>query len=525
MSRRKFRHKLLVSLLAVCLLVPHTALANSLNIWNDTSISVTDLNGPGQSSSSLTEGIRHYSILEINAHSKTEDIDYALSIGIKATNDIRRDLEKVSLTNLRGRISNQIHTLNIGDTYESFSKYALNTAIKGLSYRYRNIADNLPEIILLGGVAYSRWDNFWDIDATERKLLGTRVKQNLTPDLWLAVSATRIKDDDRTFGTPLYEGENLSFDLEYQPLPGLTIVAETSFSDIDEDNQTSGIVQHDGKAWRIEAIGDQDPSRVVLEYERVDPDYLTVAGSATADREKVKASWRYKYSRRLTVNTAFLWYRDNLDGQLAVRTQHYKPEISVTLQQLWGRRYAVGTLGYKLDRSYSPAVSTGNHFVSASYRDRFGMLDSTTNLGITFYETKTTQKYNEILANTSLSARMTSGDLIWKPAIYLGTWRSDDELTDQSDYIYEYSFAIGCDLPKKKITSELKVGQHKLLKEGADNAERLHASLNLYYRPRLFASLKDTSLYLRGLVNDYQYTTGSRDFRENRAIAGITVRF
>ena len=192
---------------------------------------------------------------------------------------------------------------------------------------------------------------------------------------------------------------------------------------------------------------------------------------------------------------------------------------------MFNRRYAIGNLGYKLDRSHSTGVSTQNHFISASYRDRFGILDSTTNVGLTLYETKTTRENEEILANTSLSARITRGDLIWKPSIYLGTWRSDDELTDQTDYIYEYSLALGCDIPKKKITSELKIGQHKLLKDGADDAERLHASLNIYYRPRLFASLKDTTLYLRGLVNDYEYTTSSRDFRENRVIAGFTVRF
>ncbi len=509
----------------LCLLFATPALSENLSLWNDSSLSFTDLSGPGQSSSSLTEGVRHYLALDLRSRGKLKDFDYSLGFGLKATNDDRRDIERLSLTNLRGRLSNRVHTLNAGDTYESFSKYALNTAVKGASYSYRNMQNQLPELTLLGGVAYSRWDNFWDIDATERKLLGARLKQNLSPDLWLAVSAVRIEDDDRTFGTPLYEGENLTFDLEYQPLPGLTIIAETSFADIDEDNLTSGIVKHDGQAWRIEAIGDQDPSRVVLEYERVDPDYLTVAGSATADREKFKASWRYKYSKRLTVNSAFLWYRDNLDGQLAVRTQHYKPEISVTLQQMFNRRYAIGSLGYKLDRSHSPAASTQNHYINASYRDRFGMLDSTTNLGITFYETKTTRENEEIVANTSLSTRITRGDFIWKPAVYLGTWRSDDELTDQTDYIYEYSVALGCDIPKKKITSELKVGQHKLLKDGADDAERLHASLNIYYRPQLFASLKNTTLYLRGLVNDYEYSTSSRDFRENRVIAGFTVRF
>lgn len=519
------KRPLLSAVMLLCIFITSPAFANNLSIWNDTSVIMTDLSGPGQANSSMTEGLRHYSALDLKSRGKLDSYDYSLSVGFKATNDNRRDIEKFSLTNLRGRIANRTQTVNVGDTYESFSKYALNTALKGASYRYNDADNNLPEITLLGGIAYSRWDNFWDNDATERKLYGARIKQDLTQDLWLAASAVVIKDHKRNFGSPLYDGNTLTFDLEYNPLPGLTIVGETSFSHLDEDNQTAGTIKHNGQAYRLAAIGDQNPSRVVLEYERVSPDYLSVAGSATADREKFKASWRYKQSRRLTINSAFLWYRDNLDGQLAVRTQHYKPEISITRQQMFNRRYAIATLGYKLDRSHSPTVSTQNHYINASYRDRFGIFDSNTNLGVTFYETKTTRDSEEIIANTSLTARISSENVIWKPAIYLGTWRSDNELTDETDYIYEYSAGLGCDIPQKKITSELKVGQHKLLKESADDAERLYASLNIYYRPQRFAKLKNSTLYLRGLVNDYEYTTGSRDFRENRVIAGFSIRF
>ncbi len=508
-----------------CVFLTPPVFAGNLSIWNDTSVIMTDLSGPGQSSSSLTEGLRHYSVLDLKSRGKLSAYDYSLGFGIKATNDERRDSEEISLTTLKGHFSNRINTLNVGDTYESFSKYALNTAIKGASYRYRNDGNKLPEITLLGGVAYSRWDNFWDNDATERKLYGARVKQNLMQNLWLATSVVSIKDDDSYFDSPLYDGNTLTFDLEYQPLPGLTIIGETSFSHIDEENATSGVSKHNGQAYRLEAIGDQDPSRVVLEYERISPDYLSIAGSATADREKFKASWRYRYTRKLTINSAFLWYRDNLDGQLAVRTQHYKPEISATLQQLFSRRYAIATLGYKMDRSYSSAVSTQNHFVTASYRDRFGVFDSTTNVGVTLYETNTVTDNDEFIANTSVTARFTQGNIIWKPAIYLGTWRSDDELNDDIDYIYDYSVGLGCDIPSKKITSKLKVGKHKLLKESADDSARLYASLDVYYRPKLMAQLKNSTLYLRGLVNDYEYTTSSRDFRENRVTVGFKIRF
>ena len=225
------------------------------------------------------------------------------------------------------------------------------------------------------------------------------------------------------------------------------------------------------------------------------------------------------------MTSAFLWYQDNLDGQLTVQTQHYKPEIKLRLQRLFKRRYASGSIGYKFDHSHSSVATTKNHFVNASYRDRFGIFDSTTNLGTTIYKTTTVRKSDEIIANTSLRARITQGIVTWKPAIYFGSWRSDNELTDDIDYIYESSLGLGCDIPSKKITSELKVGQRKLFKDSADNAERLFASLSIYYRPKLYAKLKNSTFYLRGLVNDYNYSTSSRNFGENRITVGFNVRF
>ncbi len=62
-------------------------------------------------------------------------MDYNFNLGAKGTDDKRNDIQPFSLTNMQGRFTNKVHTLTIGDTFESFSQYALNTAVKGASYR------------------------------------------------------------------------------------------------------------------------------------------------------------------------------------------------------------------------------------------------------------------------------------------------------------------------------------------------------------------------------------------------------
>ncbi len=498
--------------------------AGTFSLVNDSALILTDVSGPGDESSSLTEGMNFYSILDLSSRGKVKDFDYSLSLGFKATDDERRDIEEFSLTSFRGRISNRIHTFNAGDTYESFSKYSLNTAIKGVSYRYSDMNNLLPEITLLGGMAYSRWDNFWDNDAVERVLYGARVKQQLTADLWIAGSFVRVEDDERYYSVPLYDGQTYTLDMEYQPLPGLTIIAEGSVSDIEADNASQSDTRHRGQAYRLQAIGDEDPSRVDLEYEWIDPDYLTVAGSATPDREKAKASWRYKVTKLTTITSSLLWYRDNLDGQLAERTDHYKPQISISQRQFLGRRHARATLSYNYDRA-SGAREERNHFISGNYTDRFGSLDSSTNVGVTFYDMDTARDSQEYLVNTALNARFSRGDFIWKPGIYLGSWMAEDELSDQTDYVYEYSLSLGCDIPRIKLTTQFKVGHHELLKDSGDDSKKLYGQFNAYYRPQFLAQFKSSTLYLRAFVNDFSYTTDSRDFRENRVTAGINIRY
>lgn len=499
--------------------------ADEWRVNNDFSVTVNDVSGPGDDQSSLTEGVRYLEVFNLNGRGNMGEYQYSFNLGAKMTDDPRNDSEKFSLTNLSGRLSNNIHTITAGDTFESFSQYSLNTAVKGISYRYADSANLLPDVTLVYGVAYSRWDNFWGVDAIERQVMGMRVRQQLTPDLWVAFNAAHALDHVRVNGSSLYQGTTYSLDWEYLPIPGLTIRGESALADTREEPDGARTLDNDGYAHKIEAIGDGGPSRVSLEYERVSPEFLTLLGSATPDREKFKAKWRYKYSKTISYNFGYLWYRDNLDDQKAERTDHYKPEVGMTVKRLFDRSYSVADLSYKYDRAYNDDRSTKNHFVNLGYQDRFGIFDSTSNFGVTYYDTSGNQRDEEFIYNTSLSTRHTAGELVFKPAIYAGGWTLDNELEDTHDQIWEYSLGLGLDIPSAKITSNLKVGQNWLNKQEGTDTRKNYARLNVYYRPDLLAGLKSSMLYLRAFLNDFDYTTRERDFRENSVTAGISVQF
>ncbi len=531
--RRSRRLQLLSALIAVATLAPAASRAAEHEIHgsNDFSLTFNDVTGPGAGSqSSLTEGGRYLEILNLFGNGRLGEFDYNWNVGAKATSDPRNDQKSSSLTNLQGRMTNKTHTLTVGDTFESFSQYALNTAVKGGSYKYQRDGNYGTSLSTLYGIAYSRWDNFWGVDAVERHVSGAKIKQNIGSDFWLGFSGVKTTDHVRVMGGDLVDEQAYTVDWEYRPIPGLTVQGESSWADGDTSAQSGTSTEFSGNAHKLLVTGDGGPSRVTLEYERVAPGFKTMVGSATPDREKAKAKWRYKYTKNLSITSAMLWYRNNLDGQLGDTTDHYKPEISVSIKRPFKRQYAVADISYKLDRTRSQTVDTLDQFINTSYRDRFGVLDSDTNFGIILYDTKSSRRAQEYTYNTALSSRHTVGMFVLKPGVNLGGWTSNEELAapQATDQIYEYSVGLGVDIPAVKVTSTFKVGENRLVKEAGTDTTKTFANMNIFWRPEMLIKLQGM-VYAKASINDFSYKPnvagGSQDFQENSITGGVSVQF
>jgi len=516
----------ILSLALAC--APYAAAQSEFHASNEFSVVNNSVKGAGKASSSLTEGNNFLEVLNVYGSGKTGAWTYNYAAGGKATDDERADAKKLSLTNLQGRAANGVHTLTLGDVFESFSQYSLATSLKGGSYRFNKEGTRLPEVTGVFGWAYPRWDSVWKDPVTRtvnRQAAGLRVKQAFTPDLWAAGSYVGAKDTSRVNAADaLYDAKNYTFDFGYNPMPGLTAAGEYSASDYDE---ATGGTSEKGSAMRVELVGDADPSRVALEYENVQPDFLSALGSATPDRRKVKAKWRYKYSKRVTVTSGLLWYRNNLDGARAGTTYNWKPEVSVAVKKPFAARpYSFADLSYKFDRKFGGGSSGADHYLNGNYRDRLGAIDSDTNLGYTLYRTETdVRDASEINFNTSFSSRHQVKSVTLKPSLNLGTWYSRDELADETDKLYEYSLGLGFDAPGASLNADLRLGQNMLRKETGDDSDKFFAALSAYWRPKLLAKLNESTVFLRAGFNDYAFTTTSRNFREKSLTVGLNTAF
>ena len=315
----KYKTGMIFSVLPLLMLIaaafPAIAYAEdftSLRIDFDAALSENDVHGAGKDRSFISEGWKYTGMMNTELHGEYDDTRFNLRLGLRATNDKRSDYIPLSLTNAQGYVENKEHKLLLGDVFEVFSRYSLSSSLKGANYRYEK--KGLPAFSVIGGRAYPRWESWWkDPDAVtlKREVYGANVKHQIADELNIGLSYLQSSDSDPAFQTEtLYSNKVMAAVADYKPVSGLTLSGEAALSSTDLKNGAAA--SEAGQAFRFEAVGDQDPSRVVLEYERVSPDFESLVGSAVKDRESAGGSWRYKATGDITFNTAMKWHRNSL---------------------------------------------------------------------------------------------------------------------------------------------------------------------------------------------------------------------
>lgn len=491
----------------------------SLRIDFDAALSENDVDGAGKNRSFVSEGWKYTGMMNTELHGEYDDTRFNLRLGLRATNDRRSDYIPLSLTNAQGFIENKEHKLILGDVFEVFSRYSLSSSLKGANYRYEK--KGLPVFSVIGGRAYPRWESWWkDPDAVtlKREVYGANVKHQILDDLNIGLSYLQSSDSDPAFQTEtLYSNKVMAAVADYKPVPGLTLSGEAALSSTDIKNGAAA--SEAGQAFRFEAVGDQDPSRVVLEYERVSPDFESLVGSAVKDRESAGGSWRYKATGDVTVNTSMKWHRNSLDSK-ALRTNTYRPAAGVNIRRLGGRRYSSLDLKLKMDYRDAPARVSSDWFASADYRDRVGLYDMDAGIGFSSYNAG--KKDNDQLDTTarfSVSTRRTAGSIVLRPALSASAGYVDDDQAAITRKVYEYSASLGLSLPEKNLSSNFRVGQNFMRAPDAD-ADAVYVAAQINYSPRV---MNGGRFYAKFSLNDYSYQATGNDYAERIFTVGFNL--
>lgn len=521
-----------VFLLAALAVVPAVGQEFTQRLTNEVEININDVSGAGAAQSSLNEGFNISNNIQLNQGQDSGARPYFLNLGGRGTDDRTVDLKPLSLTNLQLRMGNGSNQWTIGDTFEYFSQYTLSSSLKGVAYSINKDAITQPSFTLVYGVGYPRWDSIYGsgpVRSVRRQAYGVRSARQISDAWTVGAQILQLHDSKRiNDGDPLYKGPVYGIDWQYKPFEGLSLTGESAFSSTDENTGLpGGSSSHNGSAHRIVFDGQGDNLRLLLEYERVSPGFVSVLGSATSDRERIRARWRQKNGRDTTMNIGMLWFRDNLSNQKANTTNNYRPEISFSQRRLFNRVYGSGDITFRYDHSTGGGRKTDNRYLDLTYRDRFGEMDFDTRAGLINYKTNQGQRDStEYTLNATFGTRKTIGSVIYRPQLYLGTWLAKDDLTNLEDRIYETSVGLGMDFPDSNISTNFKLGKHRLLKDGGDDNDRVFGNLSVFWRlPEAGGGISQQMLFFRYGVNQYTNTDTTRDFTEHTASLGVNFEY
>lgn len=495
------------------------------------------VSGPGAAQSSLPGG--RYMSGTFNYRYERVDGERRFHFGFngRGTNDRTVDRQTWSLSNLETSWSDPARSYSVGDVMANFSGYSLTGAVKGASYSFRPVdsSTSKPEVNIIYGISYPRWENFWggvDLKAVRRTVSGVNIRQAVHDKADFGISVVRTNDSGRLADwDELYRNHVYALDWEFRPQEKLTLKGETAFSRTAKSPATeSDDEQYRGHAYLF-AINQQGKrQKWSYEYEQVSPNFTTLLGSALADQERMKLKWTKQLNPDLGLNAGLAWSRNKLDGSSQpYRTDMYQPEIVFQFNAPFHRDNATLDLGMRLDRRFGGGISTADRSVTAGYRDVFGTVDADISLD---YAVADTLPYDFGVKNRDLTFMITMGSSIKneayvvRPTLNISYVRNTDMLNHYRDRMFEASVGMGYTRLQDNFTANLKVGKNQNLKQITPDSSKWFVNFRMEGQPKYLRMLnQNTKQYLEVNINTYKFDVAGNNYRETSAVTGVKFEY
>lgn len=500
-----------------------------LRLSSELELPIQSVRGPGASQSSLTRGHRFMHSLGLSGTGKAQEIDWFADIRLRATDDPRQNPQKASLDGLKLQIRQGRAQFSAGDVFESFSQYSLSTALKGAAVKIGDDEKAGTSFQAVWGNADPRWNVFSPGNAgpyIHRTVVGGRVAHRIGETAGIGLSYVRATDSGRTSATdPLYENDLYSLTGDVVLPNAWQLDGEFTWSKTSESPSAGAAdLNYNGRGIRLQTAGRLGKGKMNLQYENVQPRFYTGVGSATSDRERVRARYGLKLNPRTQMSVGLIWYRNNLQGQLTDTTKALRPEFGLSFTEVGGREEATLDLNLSHDNRLRGTDRVDDTSIEANYHDRLGAWDTDWSLGLARYYTRGSQNSREITFGTAWFSRLRRGAWVYRPSINLGTWTASDSFNSSNDASYEIGVGLGLERPASGLSCSLKTGLRRAIVDRGDSNTRLFADAMLNYRPQAWREFGG-GLFLKLGWNDFKYSNGGRNFQEVRFGLGFVFEY
>jgi hypothetical protein len=323
------------------------------NVYGNVDRSVLDVNRDTKDRWHYTEG------LKVQLEQKiTDDANLELFFYGRHTSDRQIQKERAKILQAYLRLYGDNFEFAVGDVGEYYTKYTFNNTFLGARGWIRPF-DSLKVMILGGRNRESANDTYENIFG------GARIEYSPNPNYLFGATYVHAEITKLYPGTTVldYSGNVVSFDTRIRLLNRkLLIYGETAFSWYVDDRANPDTNRPQG--WAVNLELDYRPVRSLklsLDYENVQPDFITVMGSAPRDRETVKAEVRYYPTDGLNIWAKYRFTGDRLSAAslLAYRTVSNYSETGLTYKPFYGQKDSYfRNLKFDLRLDYTRRAST-----------------------------------------------------------------------------------------------------------------------------------------------------------------------
>ena len=288
------------------------------------------------------EGFSQSHELDIKYHGPLYKGNAGVEARVRATNDDRVQKNDAHLLSFKGYYTDKVWTHEVGDVAASMNPYVYGGSVKGIKTEYKSDKKSDKwDYKFIAGVRKAQWRDTYQttedegldtfLAAFETKYTYERAKE-------ITLSIATLKDDLNSGYNPSAAGKKgttVGVDTKWRFNKYITLKGRAAISHSTDDLRGNKDSQTEN-AIRLRLLTRPVLSSVKSNfmYQRISSDFISAAGSANADNEKIENSTSWKINKELTTKLALKSSRDNLDGALG-DTQHtyyealsfiYKPE-------------------------------------------------------------------------------------------------------------------------------------------------------------------------------------------------------
>jgi hypothetical protein len=374
------------ALALACVLFSATAAAQekpaewNLSVANRTEVMNHGIVGLGRLSSFYDPGTHILHESEIRYSSVVNGAwNSTLNSTIRYTDSLQFDPNYWSVQNLEWKFTDTKRTFNVGDYFANLSSYAMNKGIKGAAYQ-QNFQDDQNYL----RVAYGTFDGQWayllpnsnDNLNEPMDRFGGGARYQFANEKWrigtnLAHVRDLFGDKNRNLSTA-YEQYVPALDWEYRE-QAFVLTGEHAYSNTNIEPWGMAGTRLSGSANKLALRASIESTNIDAQAERVTPDFMTLAGGATADRLRLYGKVETRIANVWSVFGILDRYNDNLGDRQRNTTYNTSIETGFKRLRAFGRRNMAVAVSYRYRSTENTdrSVKRDSDRVKLRFSDRY----------------------------------------------------------------------------------------------------------------------------------------------------------